>query len=154
MTREEKPLSCDFFRDTFDSIRNSREKIFYVTQCDNCPKSSSCKHTNTHTRTEYYAETCVLASVTYNTASLKDKQTFIKTLLCYVLHIFDFSALTSPFSQDIPICMYLQRFFFGFCASTSELALTETSMPTRKTRKGERFRSSANIEDCLALSTI
>ena len=86
----------------FDSIRNSREKIFMWHI--NCPKLSSYKHnTQTHTQS-YTTQIHVLVSVIYiQLASLKDEQTFIKTLLCYVLYIFDFSALTSPFSQDIPI---------------------------------------------------
>lgn len=122
-----------------------------------CPKLSNYKHTHTHTEL-YYADTCVLASTHLQLASSKNEQTFIKTLLCYVLYVFDFSALTSPFSQDIPthiICIYNVSSLVSI--EHPRLALTETPMPIRRERLAEESafanRALANVEDCLASST-
>lgn len=113
---------------------------------------------DTFTRTElYYADTCCLVSLTIS--QFERQQTFIKTLLCYVLYVFDFSALTSPFSQDIPIYIICIYTTFPPWFLSSIRASTPSASPHRdghadstwKTKEGERFRSSARIvKDCLA----
>lgn len=117
----------------------------------NCPKLSSYKHTNTHTEL-HYSDTCVLVSVIYiQLASSKDEQTFVKTLLCYVLYVFDFSALTSPFSQDIPIyIIYIYNnvsFLISIRASKHFRAIVLTETPIcRFDAKDEERRALSLIE--------